>query len=158
MESQGKLYDMQHKAEYANQLTYRSPVTGNRVGISYLKPETKEDLELRRLQSQIWAKSSGGMLGRSPDYMNTVITAFASAAEIFSLQDSNYTANMQNLYNEAMEKDLCFTHTFINPQVNRSSWRLNLKNLYPVPSPQSGPFWHSSRKIIVKLLRTLTLP
>lgn len=122
MESQGKLYDMQHKAEYANQLTYRSPVTGNRVGISYLKPETKEDLELRRLQSQIWAKSSGGMLGRSPDYMNTVITAFASAAEIFSLQDSNYTANMQNLYNEAMEKDLCFTHTFINPQVNRSSY------------------------------------
>ncbi len=122
IKSTAKLYDVQLRKENQDIMTFRSPSSGKLVGTSFLKPESKEDLEKRRLSTQLWAKESGGLLGRSPDYMNTVMMAFASSSEIFSLQDSRFTQNMNTLFEQAREKDLCFTHTFINPQVNRSSY------------------------------------
>ena len=121
MKSTANLYDVQLLKENQDIMTFQSPLTGKRVGTSYLKPERKEDLEKRRLSTQLWAKESGGLLGRSPDYMNTVMMAFASSSEIFSLQDKRFAKNMNVLFEKAREEDLCFTHTFINPQVNRSS-------------------------------------
>jgi len=122
MKSTADLYDVQLLKGNQDIMTFRSPSTGNQVGTSFLKPETKEDLEKRRLSTQLWAKESGGLLGRSPDYMNTVMMAFASSSEIFSLQDKRFTKNMDTLFEQARERDLCFTHTFINPQVNRASY------------------------------------
>ena len=49
--------------------------------MSYLQPKTKEDLVKRREMIQHWAKSNNGMMGRSPDYMNTVLMAFASSVD-----------------------------------------------------------------------------
>lgn len=121
MKSTAHLYDVQLLKENEDIMTFRSPSTGNRVGTSFLKPERKDDLEKRRLSTQLWAKESGGLLGRSPDYMNTVMMAFASSSQLFSLQDPHFTDNMNRLFEKAREEDLCFTHTFINPQVNRSS-------------------------------------
>lgn len=122
IKSQAVLYDLQLKESNRDIMTFRSPVTGNLVGTSFLEPKTKEDLEKRRLMTQVWAKSSGGFLSRSPDYMNTVMMSFASAAAIFSEQDERFTKNMLTIFENAREQDLSFTHTFINPQVNRSSY------------------------------------
>ena len=122
MKSQAALYDLQLKESNRDIMTFHSPDTGNLVGTSFLEPKTKEDLEKRRLMTQIWAKSSGGFLGRSPDYMNTVMMTFAAAADIFSEQDERFTKNMLSIFENAREQDLSFTHTFINPQVNRSSY------------------------------------
>ena len=41
------LYDMQHDAKLRDQMTYVSPSTGDRVGLSFLIPRTREDLERR---------------------------------------------------------------------------------------------------------------
>ena len=122
MKSQAALYDLQQEESNRDIMTFRSPETGNLLGTSFLNPSTKEDLEKRRLMTQIWAKSSGGFLGRSPDYMNTVMMTFAAASEIFSEQDERFTKNMLSIFENAREQDLSFTHTFINPQVNRSSY------------------------------------
>ncbi|WP_455663412.1 4-hydroxyphenylacetate 3-monooxygenase, oxygenase component [Pradoshia sp.] len=121
MKSTAKLYDVQLLKENQDIMTFKSPSTGSQVGTSFMKPSNKEDLEKRRLSTQLWAKESGGLLGRSPDYMNTVMMAFASSSELFSLQDNRFTKNMNSLFEKAREDDLCFTHTFINPQVNRAS-------------------------------------
>jgi len=117
IKSQAKLYDLQHELAY---MTYKSPSTGNPIGLSFLEPKSKEDLILRRMMIQEWAKTSAGMLGRSPDYMNTAVMTFSAAANIFSEQTTRFEQNMKNLYETARENDLSFTHTFINPQVNRS--------------------------------------
>jgi 4-hydroxyphenylacetate 3-monooxygenase len=119
MNSQAKLYDLQ--LEKKDLLTYESGQTGERIGLSFLEPKTKEDLERRRLMIQEWAKTSAGMLGRSPDYMNTALMAFAASADIFADDHKAYGDNLLNLYERAKRDDLSFTHTFINPQVNRSS-------------------------------------
>ena len=119
MKSQARLYDLQ--LEKMDVMTYSSPKIGEKIGLSFLEPKTKEDLEKRRLMVQEWAKTSAGMLGRSPDYMNTAVMAFAAAADIFAGENRGFAENMRNLYEKAKDNDLSFTHTFINPQVNRSS-------------------------------------
>ncbi|SFL45640.1 4-hydroxyphenylacetate 3-monooxygenase [Gracilibacillus orientalis] len=115
--SQASLYDLQHKKDI---MTYPSPVTGSLVGTSYLKPITMEDLIKRRKMIQHWAKISGGMLGRSPDYMNTILMTFAASAKLLSGKENCFPQHLINFYEKAREEDLSFTHTFINPQVNRS--------------------------------------
>lgn len=120
IKSQSKLFDMQLEESHINKMTYQSPSSGDRVGVSFMQPKTKEDLEKRRLMIQTWAKMSGGMLGRSPDYMNTALMSIATSAEILSKQDPSFSKNLMNFFELAREQDLTLTHTFINPQINRS--------------------------------------
>ncbi|QDP39589.1 4-hydroxyphenylacetate 3-monooxygenase, oxygenase component [Radiobacillus deserti] len=101
-------------------LTYPSPKTGDSVGLSYLQPKSKEDLAKRRELIETWAKSTHGLMGRSPDYMNTVLTAFASSVKYLKGKKNCFPNHITNLYERAREEDLSFTHTFVNPQVNRS--------------------------------------
>ncbi|TGB00448.1 4-hydroxyphenylacetate 3-monooxygenase, oxygenase component [Sporolactobacillus shoreae] len=119
MKSQAKLYDMQYEKAYRDILTCRNPESGERYGTSYLEPKTKKDLAKRRRSFQIWARQSAGMMGRSPDYMNTVVMTFAACADLFG--ETRYSENMRQFYDFCKNSDISLTHTFIQPQVNRSS-------------------------------------
>lgn len=117
LKSKARLFDIQCDKNKQGFMTFESPLTGERVGTSFLQPRTKEDLEMRRLTIQEWAKTSGGMMGRSPDYMNTGIMSLGAAWDVF--QDK-YGHHIKKLYEHARENDLTFSHTFVSPQVNRS--------------------------------------
>ncbi|MGE8035238.1 4-hydroxyphenylacetate 3-monooxygenase, oxygenase component [Lysinibacillus sp. NPDC093692] len=119
MKTQAELYDLQHDPDKKDYMTYVSPTTGERVGTSFIQPKTKEELVTRRKMMQEWAKYNGGMMGRSPDYINVGMMAYGSAAEMFGKQDSIYAENMANYYEYCRENDLSLTHTLIQPQVNR---------------------------------------
>ncbi|PWA13076.1 4-hydroxyphenylacetate 3-monooxygenase, oxygenase component [Pueribacillus theae] len=120
IKTQASLYDLQHDQHKKDILTYVSPLTGDRVGTSYLHPKTKEDLEKRRLASTEWAEASFGLLGRSPDYMNTALMTFAAASELFCEQEKKCGDNLLKFYEYCREQDISLTHTFVQPQVNRS--------------------------------------
>ncbi|WP_046175704.1 4-hydroxyphenylacetate 3-monooxygenase, oxygenase component [Domibacillus indicus] len=120
MKSQAALYDLQHNKSIKTAMTYESPLTGNKVGLSYLQPKTKEDLIKRRAMIQEWALSNNGMMGRSPDYMNTMLMAFASSAGFLKGKENCFPDNIISFYEYAREKDISMTHTFIDPQVNRA--------------------------------------
>ncbi|WP_246942418.1 4-hydroxyphenylacetate 3-monooxygenase, oxygenase component [Bacillus pinisoli] len=122
MNSQARLYDLQTNPDFRDKMTFSSPLTSHPVGASYLLPKSKEDLEFRRIMIKEWAKQSAGLMGRSPDYMNTAMTAFAAGKELFGEYNSTWEQNVWNFYEMAREQDLSFTHTFVNPQVNRSSF------------------------------------
>jgi aromatic ring hydroxylase len=77
------LYDMQHDATLTERMTFRSPASGERVGLSFIEPRSVDDLIRRRDMVKIWMDASCGMFGRSPDFMNIFVTAFASAADEF---------------------------------------------------------------------------
>ena len=66
-----KLYDMQHDPAHRDVLTYVSPSTGDRVGMAFMMSKTVDDLRRRRQAFQLWAETSFGLLGRSPDFLNT---------------------------------------------------------------------------------------
>jgi len=122
MKSQAALYDLQYEETVNDVMTYPSPSTGNLVGVSYLQPKSKEDLMNRRAMVQHWAKSNNGMMGRSPDYMNTVLMALASSVGLLKGKENCFPTNILAYYEYARENDLSMTHTFINPQVNRGQF------------------------------------
>src|SRR5262249_55286718 len=78
------LYDMQCDPKWRDAMTYVSPTTGDRVGLSFIIPRTREDLEKRRVMMLNWARTTCGMMGRSPDFMNVTYAAWAGAADYFT--------------------------------------------------------------------------
>lgn len=119
MQSQAKLFDLQQDEALRDCMTYRSPTSGERVGMSYLQPVTKEDLMKRRHAAREWALSNHGFMGRSPDYMNTTLMALVSAADYLKGKPNCFPEHLLTFYEYACEHDLTLTHTFIEPQVNR---------------------------------------
>ena len=118
--SMAELYDMQHDPALTERLTYKSPASGERVGLSFIQPKTIDELVRRREMVKIWMDATCGMFGRSPDFMNINLTGFASAYEEFGRKDKRYAENVWNYYLYARENDISMTHTLINPQVDRS--------------------------------------
>ncbi len=119
IDSKARLYDFQLQKDKSALMTYTSPTTGDRVGRSFYPPVTKEDLEIRRLASREWAKLTGGMMGRTPDYMNTALMALNASADVFKGKNK-LGHNIRTIYENAREKDLTISHTYVTPQVNRS--------------------------------------
>jgi 4-hydroxyphenylacetate 3-monooxygenase len=114
------LYDLQHDAALQDEMTFVSPKSGQRVGMSFLVPRTREDLARVRRMMKVWADYSGGMMGRSPDYLNRAVTAFAAAAPYCGENEPRFADHVRRYYEEIRERDLCLTHTLINPQANRA--------------------------------------
>mgnify|MGYP003382332656 CR=1 FL=1 len=130
IDSLAHLYDMQHDPATRDDLTYITPETGERAGIAFMQPRTKEDLLHRSRGMSHWAQYSNGMMGRTPDYVSSSLMAFAAARDYFAQVDPRFGDNVDAYYREARSRDLCLTHTLINPQANRSVG----------PSGQSDPF------------------
>ena len=114
------LYDMQHDPALRERMTYRSPTSGETVGLSFIQPASVDDLVRRRGMMKLWADATCGMLGRSPDYMNVMLTGFASAHRTFGEREPQFAENVRNYYLYMRENDLTMTHTLLNPQVDRS--------------------------------------
>lgn len=83
-------------------------------------PKTKEELIKRRKMMEHWAKHTHGILGRSPDYLNSVLMGFTSTAALLEGQENCFPDNLRAFFEMVRENDLSLTHTFITPQVNRS--------------------------------------
>jgi 4-hydroxyphenylacetate 3-monooxygenase len=101
-------------------MTYVSPTSGDRVGLSHIQPRSVDDLVRRRNMIKTWAEWSAGMFGRSPDFLNALVMGCAANAEYFAHDDPAYAGNIQRYYELVREKDLCLTHALVAPQVNRA--------------------------------------
>ena len=116
--SLASLYDMQ--MEHPEAMTFRLD-DGGRAGRSFIQPRNAEEVRKRSLMFRRWAEYSGGMLGRTPDYLNTSIAAMAAAWKFFAASDSRFGDNIQNYYREARKHDWCATHTLVNPKASRAA-------------------------------------
>lgn len=113
------LYDMQHDPALRDTMTYVSPTSGERVGMSFVIPRTREELERRRDMMLAWARATCGMMGRSPDFMNVTYAAWAAAAGYFAQGRPEFGENVRRYYEHIREHDLTLTHSLINLQRSR---------------------------------------
>ena len=118
-ESIAQLLDRQHDASLSDLLTYPADPGDERYAMSFLRPLSPADVARRGAAMYDWAKWSGGMLGRTPDYLNASFMAFAGAAEYFARCRPEFGENIQRYYEKIRADDLVLTHTLVNPQVNR---------------------------------------
>jgi 4-hydroxyphenylacetate 3-monooxygenase len=114
------LYDMQHDPALRDAMTYVSPTTGDRVGLSFIVPRTHRELEQRRDMMLHWARTTCGMMGRSPDFMNVTFAAWAGAAAYFAKHRPEFGDNVRRYYEHLREHDLTLTHALINLQKSRT--------------------------------------
>ena len=119
-QSVAALYDMQHDPALQDVMTYASPTTAARVGLSFITPHTLQDLERRRAMMTRWAQASCGMMARTPDFLNVAFMALAAAGDYFSGNRPEFKANIQRYYEFLRESDVTLTHTLVNPQRTRS--------------------------------------
>ena len=112
-----ELFDLQHDPDIEDQMTYVSPTTGDRVGLSHIQPSTREDLTRRRAMVKHWSDHTLGMFGRSPDFVNVMISSFAAAADAIGTDGAG---NLRAYHEHIRENDLALSHTLTNPQVDRS--------------------------------------
>ena len=117
------LYDMQSEAPLVDQMTYSSPDTGDRVGLSFITPLSSGDLERRRGMMHRWAAATAGMMARTPDYLNVTIMAMASAGNYFGQNRPEFEDNIRRYYQLIREQDLVLTHSLLNPQRRRTTSR-----------------------------------
>src|SRR5204862_2628517 len=115
-----ELYEMQHDPKLRDVLTYASPTSGERVGMSFIQPKSVDDLIRRREMVKTWMDATCGMFGRSPDFMNIMLTGLAAASPAFGERDQRFADNIRAYHVLAREGDLCMTHTLLNPQADRS--------------------------------------
>jgi 4-hydroxyphenylacetate 3-monooxygenase len=118
--SLAELYGLQHRADLQEQLTYRSPATGDRIGLSYIEPANADDLVRRRTMVKTWMDWCGGMMGRTPDFMNIHLTGFGSAHDYFARAGKEFGRNIRRYYEYLREHDLSLTHTLLSPTVDKS--------------------------------------
>lgn len=125
MKTQMNMYDLQHDPQLTESMTYPSPTDGKPVGMSFLTPTSINDLRKRREAMTIWAQAHHGFLGRSPDYMNTAIMAFFTAADLLNDLSPQYAENLRNYYAYCRDHDITLSHAFIQPHASKISGQLD---------------------------------
>ena len=65
------LYDLELDPKLKDEMTFVSPTSGDRLGL--IIPRTRQELERRGAMMLRWARTTCGMMGRSPDFKDEVI-------------------------------------------------------------------------------------
>jgi 4-hydroxyphenylacetate 3-monooxygenase len=114
------LYDLQYDPALRDEMTYASPTGSGRVGLSFIIPRTAQELERRGAMMLRWARTTCGMMGRSPDFMNVTFAAWAAAASYFGRGRNEFGDNIRRYYEHIRDNDLTLTHSLINLQRSRT--------------------------------------
>jgi anthranilate 3-monooxygenase (FAD)/4-hydroxyphenylacetate 3-monooxygenase len=115
-----ELYDLQFSPEHAEHCLYESPTTGDLVATAFMVPRSHADLVKRRRAFAAFAQHTFGLMGRSQDFLNTTVMAFAEASEVFARGGERYGRNIVDYCEYIRENDLFLTHALISPQIDRS--------------------------------------
>ncbi len=126
------IYDLQHNPEFQETMTFRSPSTGELVSSAFLAPRSQEDIIKRSATFKIIANATFGMMGRTQDYLSTMLMSFAESPHLFDKCGPEYTQRLTGYFEYVRENDLFLTHALIPPQSDRSK----------TSSKQEGDFLH----------------
>ncbi|MEU2212354.1 4-hydroxyphenylacetate 3-hydroxylase N-terminal domain-containing protein [Streptomyces hygroscopicus] len=113
-----RLYDLQHDPELREVLTYGDGA--ERHPLSLAAPHDAAALRRRGAAFRTTAEATFGLLGRSPDFVNTAVTAFASAAAFFGKADPRFGRNVTAYHAACLARDPFLSHATINPPLSRA--------------------------------------
>ena len=114
--------DRQHDPKYRDTVTYRD-TDGDTCAMSFMIPKSVDDIKARGRAFYEWATWSNGMFGRTPDYKNASVMAFASATDFLAQGtegQADFAANMTAFYDHVRKNDAVLTHTLVNPTMSHA--------------------------------------
>lgn len=123
IKSIARLYDMQHEAAHRDVLTVDCSEFGDLISRSFQTPRTLDHLRLKREAYIKWAEATCGMMGRSPDFLNAMMTALNAKQSFFAEFDPARAEAMKTYYRYVAGNDLFLTHALLDPQLDKSKLR-----------------------------------
>ena len=122
------LYDEAHDR---TDLTFEAD--GRRHSAMWLPPRTSDDLAVRTRLHRHWAEGSLGLMGRTPDHVAAMLTAFAASRSVFDAAGREYGDHVSSFYRRTRDNDWFVAHALVPPQVDRS------KPAHQQPEPFTFP-------------------
>jgi 4-hydroxyphenylacetate 3-monooxygenase len=108
------------RARAGDATTFEDPATGRRHSTMWLVPRSAEDLAARSRVHRLWAEASYGLMGRTPDHVACVLTAFAGWRQLFDRGGSAFGDNVVRFHARARDEDLYVAYGIVPPQIDRS--------------------------------------
>ena len=100
--------------------TYVDATSGHRHSGMWLIPRSADDLALRRRVHRLWAEPSYGLMGRTPDHVACVLSAFAGCRQLFDRGGARFGDNVVRFYEKARDEELYVAYGIVPPQIDRS--------------------------------------
>lgn len=142
-----RMYDLQWEDGYRDKLTYTLPENGDRVGISYMIPDSLEKLRRVREGATMIYDNMFGFFGRCYDYLNVWTGVFAAHAnDFFGQPDPRFGENAVNYHKHCRDNDLFLTHAIVAPMVDRSKMASQLTD----PFTQVGVVTEKPQGVVVR--------
>ncbi len=107
------LYDA--KADPAHRAATSYEEDGGRHSLYFMRARTREDLAARTAMHRFIADLTYGLLGRSPDYVASLVTGMAARPEVFGRYKDNLLAH----YRYMRDNDIFAAHAVLPPQAAR---------------------------------------
>jgi 4-hydroxyphenylacetate 3-monooxygenase len=113
-------WDRAAAADVQASTTYVDAATGRRHSAMWLVPRSAEDLAARRRVHRLWAEPSYGLMGRTPDHVACVLSAFAGWRQLFDRGGTRFGDNVVRFYEKARDEELYVAYGIVPPQIDRS--------------------------------------
>jgi 4-hydroxyphenylacetate 3-monooxygenase len=113
-----EFYDFQNLPSMRDVMTYETE-DGERAGLAFIEPRSKEDLRRRAAAYAAWAEVTAGFMSRGPDYLNTALMMVGSARKELGVRNSVFGDRAYQMYKNARQQDLFTTSTFLHVMVDR---------------------------------------
>jgi 4-hydroxyphenylacetate 3-monooxygenase len=126
--------------------TCLDPASGAPIGAMWLIPRSAEDLGRRRAVHRFWAEGSYGLMGRTPDHVASVLTAFAGWRQLFDRGGRAYGDNVVRFYEKARAEDLFVAYAIVPPQIDRTT----PAHRHPEPFLHPGVVRETDRGIVIR--------
>lgn len=113
-------FDWQHR--YADDCLVLNPAVNELTNASLLIPRNAADLDRRHRAYEQLAHYSYGLLGRTPDYVQTVLSGFAARDDGFiDNGDRRYAERIVEYHKVVARNDWSLTHAIILPAIDKSA-------------------------------------
>lgn len=123
IDSIAMLYDLQHAPEHRDVLVAQCDDFEGNVARTFEMPRTLDQLRLKREAYIKFAEATCGMMGRSPDFLNAMVTALAAKREFFARLSPERADAIVSYYRYIAENDLFLTHALLDPQLDKTRAR-----------------------------------
>ncbi len=114
------VYDLQHDLAHQDLLTMPSPSTGQPVSLSYLLPQSVDDLTRQRRMYEFLVRRAGGVAARLPQHLATVVLGLYDVRDLLGTADPVFTDHVTHYFTYCRENDCSIATIFSNPLHHRS--------------------------------------
>ena len=114
-----EIYDLQHDSALRGVLTATSSETGDTINRAWHLPRSAEDLTRGREMFELIERRAGGVLGRHPHYMASLLMGVYNSREQIAEVNRAWARNLERHFHYCAENDLGMSFSAIAPPQDR---------------------------------------